>query len=394
MNLRSSSFASSSLEHEYQSELAAEKIRLTRILVLVAVPINLSFIVLDLWAVPSALAEVWLVRGVMTLALVVLFATTWLEAFPRWYSAAGVFMFLWLGAGILAMILLAEPGDLATQAYYGGLLLLIMGVHTMTYLRVSVASAVTLLVTVAYALVAWHHPRGVDEAASAQIIAHLFFFAATGVIGVVGQTLRDRYSRENYLLRHSLQRDVQLKEEETRRASFLAEHDPLTGLANRLKLERDLVHMLEHAREDGRRLVLMFVDLDHFKPVNDTHGHAVGDRVLRVLGDRLRRAVAGDDLVGRVGGDEFVVATLVDPGDAHAVERVVSSVAAAVETRIDLRGEGLHLSASIGVAAYPGDGDDIDQLLHRADEQMYRVKRSGKGQVSMTDGCLGLDEAS
>jgi two-component system, chemotaxis family, CheB/CheR fusion protein len=89
-----------------------------------------------------------------------------------------------------------------------------------------------------------------------------------------------------------------------------------------------------------------------------------------------------------------VVATLVEPADAHAVERVVSSVAAAVETRIDLRGEALHLSASIGVAAYPGDGDDIDQLLHRADEQMYRVKRSGKGQVSMTEGCLGIDQAS
>jgi diguanylate cyclase (GGDEF)-like protein len=208
------------------------------------------------------------------------------------------------------------------------------------------------------------------------------------VIGAVAQSLRDRYSRENYLLRHSLQRDVELKEEESRRASFLAEHDPLTGLANRLKLERELARMLDRARQDNRCLALMFLDLDSFKPVNDTHGHAVGDRVLRGLAERLRRCVAADDLVARVGGDEFVVGVVVAEADPHAIERAACRVAAAVEECFELRGGVLRLSACIGVAAYPADGQDLEALLHCADEQMYRVKRSGKGGISLSEGCL------
>jgi diguanylate cyclase (GGDEF)-like protein len=387
VKLRTSTFSSASLEQEYQAELAAEKIRLSRILVLLAIPINLAFVMLDLWAIRSSLAEVWTLRVIITLALLGLFASTWLPAFTRWYAPLTALAFLAMGGCINAMIYIAAPTELAAQVYYGGLILIIMGLHSMTNLSTLASASVSLAITLIYAAIALSGDRLAAGGSAVQVIAHLFFFAATAIIGVVGQGLRDRYSRENYLLRHSLQRDVELKEEEKRRASYLAEHDPLTGLANRLQLERRLNDMLQWAARAGQRVAVMFVDLDDFKPVNDTHGHAVGDRVLRVLAERLHRSVEADDVVARVGGDEFVVAMRIADDDPLAIARVADRVAAAVGQGIELRGTTLQLSACVGVAAYPIDGRDLETLLHRADDQMYRVKNTGKGRISLTAGC-------
>ena len=138
----------------------------------------------------------------------------------------------------------------------------------------------------------------------------------------------------------------------------------------------------------------MFLDLDDFKPVNDTHGHAVGDRVLKVLAERLQRSVLAGDVVARVGGDEFVIGMLVEDAAEAAIPRSVARVAAAVGEGIDLRGATLHLTASIGVAAFPEDGADIDTLLRAADQEMYRVKNAGKGGTSLTRACGASSQAA
>jgi diguanylate cyclase (GGDEF)-like protein len=169
--------------------------------------------------------------------------------------------------------------------------------------------------------------------------------------------------------------------------SYLAEHDPLTGVANRLKFDTYAHAMLERARESGLLLQILFLDLDGFKPVNDEHGHAVGDRVLKVIAERLRQNTQPDDIVARVGGDEFVVAMLLPrdhrTGGAVAAEKIASAIAEGIE----LRGMSLRLSASIGVACYPLDGDDLAEVIHAADAQMYLVKNRGKSGIASTPGC-------
>lgn len=372
------------LEREYQAELAHEKVRLTRIVVLLAVPLNVAFLVLDLWAVPSALGAVWVLRMVIFGTLLVLFVATWMRSFPRWYAALIATSILIVGQAINAMILLANPDELAAQVYYGGLILVILALHTMTHLEVRLAAAISVVFALTYLGIALAHGRARGAGLPVQVVAHLFFFAGTAVIGGVAQSLRDRYSRENYVLRHSLQRDVEIKQEESRRAAFLAEHDPLTGLANRMQLERVVRDRIERARAGKGSLALMFVDLDDFKPVNDTHGHAAGDRVLRLLAERLRRCTTSEDLVARLGGDEFVV--VVDAGDREQLTRVAGRIAAAIREPVELRGAPLRLTASIGVSGFPADGADFEALLRSADEQMYRVKRSGKGGISLTTG--------
>jgi len=155
-----------------------------------------------------------------------------------------------------------------------------------------------------------------------------------------------------------------------------ANHDSLTGLVNRHRLRAELQAAIDRAADEGGGLALLYIDLDDFKHVNDRGGHAVGDRLLRELAARMQRGVRQNDLVARVGGDEFVV-LLPDCG-----------VQVAREVADNLRGrlvapyrlpEGLfQLDASIGVATFPADGADAEALLMHADREMYAAKHGDR----------------
>ncbi len=154
-----------------------------------------------------------------------------------------------------------------------------------------------------------------------------------------------------------------------------AEADALTGLPNRATFTQRLQQAVERAAERGGMLGLMFVDADRFKAINDTYGHAVGDRVLVEIGQRLQRALRESDLVARLGGDEFAVLLepLSEPADAALVARKIE---AQMERPLPLEtGPAIVPRVSIGLAFYPGDGADAAALLQRADQLMYDVKR-------------------
>lgn len=159
-----------------------------------------------------------------------------------------------------------------------------------------------------------------------------------------------------------------------------ASHDPLTGLGNRDWLASKLVRAIAEARDQDRYVGAIFVDLDRFKAINDTLGHAAGDAVLTEIAERLRQATRRDDGVARVGGDEFVVvaAALAQPEDAMAVaEKLLATVAVPVAF-----GDGqVDVSVSLGVALYPTDAAEPSALLHAADVAMYRAKQTGRNRV-------------
>lgn len=156
-----------------------------------------------------------------------------------------------------------------------------------------------------------------------------------------------------------------------------ANHDSLTGLVNRDRLRVELQAAIDRAADEGGGLALLYIDLDGFKRVNDRAGHAVGDRLLRELAERMRHAVRQNDLVARVGGDEFVV-LLPDCRDAQAAREVADSLRARLTAPCQLP-EGLfQLDASIGVAAFPAHGADAEALLMHADGAMYAAKHAGR----------------
>jgi diguanylate cyclase (GGDEF)-like protein/PAS domain S-box-containing protein len=161
----------------------------------------------------------------------------------------------------------------------------------------------------------------------------------------------------------------------------LAYTDPLTGLPNRRRFEERMEAALWQARLDGATVALLFLDLDGFKAVNDSHGHAAGDELLQVVANRLRGRLRRGDLLGRLGGDEFLIGL---PGlDAAAAQqeagRVADQLREALAEPVLLGTTTVQVRASIGLSVHPDDGTEFGALLHRADARMYAGKHPTAG---------------
>lgn len=154
----------------------------------------------------------------------------------------------------------------------------------------------------------------------------------------------------------------------------LAYHDPLTGLANRTQMRDQLTLAIASTRRHGDLLGVAYLDLDCFKPINDTLGHAMGDRALALIADRLRASVRAGDTVARLGGDEFAV-VLPRIADAGDLEYAAKKLYDAIAQPMSLDGNTLAITASIGLALFDPDTDDIDSLLIKADLAMYSSRR-------------------
>ncbi len=167
----------------------------------------------------------------------------------------------------------------------------------------------------------------------------------------------------------------------------LAHRDTLTGLANRYTLEARLDQLVADARRHDRRLAVMFLDMDNFKTINDTLGHAVGDQFLLATATRLAASVRDNDIVARLGGDEFVV-VLAEVVDSHAATSVATQILETLRQPIVVGAHTLRTSASIGVCFYPQDGDSRGALMQSADIAMYHAKRAGKSSYHFYDATM------
>ena len=164
---------------------------------------------------------------------------------------------------------------------------------------------------------------------------------------------------------------------------FLATHDALTGLPNRLMFREHLDELLARARADATALHVLFIDLDRFKDVNDSLGHNVGDLLLRAVVARLHDALTEADMIARLGGDEFVVLVKHPTDGVAIVIETIDAIQAALAQPFMISGSQLQVSASIGVSSFPGDGEDAQTLLKHADMAMYGAKQRGKNTYQM-----------
>lgn len=161
------------------------------------------------------------------------------------------------------------------------------------------------------------------------------------------------------------------------RLLHLAYYDTLTGLANRQLLLNRLQTAIAHARRADERFAVLYLDLDHFKDLNDTRGHRFGDQVLVGVAQRLSGHLRATDTVARLGGDEFVI-ILDQVGSDVAIVETADKLIGLMRQPMEVGGERLYVGASIGIARYPEDGDDPDSLLMRADAALYRAKQNGR----------------
>lgn len=173
--------------------------------------------------------------------------------------------------------------------------------------------------------------------------------------------------------------------------SHMAEHDLLTNLPNRALLADRLVQSILLAKRHGSKLALMFLDIDHFKRINDSMGHAIGDQLLQSVAKRLQSSVRISDTVSRHGGDEFVI-LLPEIGDVRSVDHFAEKLIHSVGMSHFISGQELRVTLSIGISIYPDDGVDAEVLMRNADMAMYHAKKKGRNSYEIFT--QGMDTCS
>jgi len=180
----------------------------------------------------------------------------------------------------------------------------------------------------------------------------------------------------------AVSRDISERKEAEQRIEFQAYHDALTGLPNRMLFKDRLSVAIARAHRKGSPIGVMFLDLDHFKLVNDTLGHTVGDRLLRGVAERLKESLREEDTVSRLGGDEFTL-LVVDLATDDDIGKIAQKVLEAIAKPFRIDEHELYVTTSIGIALYPQDGSDPDTLLKNADAAMYRAKELGRSNYQL-----------
>jgi diguanylate cyclase (GGDEF)-like protein len=171
--------------------------------------------------------------------------------------------------------------------------------------------------------------------------------------------------------------DISEMKTKEKQIEYMAYHDPLTGLPNRTLLKDRLEHAITRARRDTKMLQLIFIDLDNFKDVNDSAGHAQGDELLKEAAERLDNVTRASDTVARLGGDEFII-MVTDVDDMMEIIGLVKRIQEAFAAPFDIDGKLFHITCSIGISVFPGDGEDADTLVRHADLAMYHSKDKGR----------------
>jgi diguanylate cyclase (GGDEF)-like protein/PAS domain S-box-containing protein len=194
--------------------------------------------------------------------------------------------------------------------------------------------------------------------------------------------IMDPISRKLYYI--STFSDITERKKNQEKLDQLAHYDALTGLMNRHFMKISLQNLIDRQRDSKSIFAVLFIDLDHFKQINDRYGHHIGDLVLQESSQRILGAIRQNDYVGRIGGDEFVV-LLTRLEKIEDALRVAEKIVKKISLPYNVNTKTHHISASIGVAQYPLHGDSVEDLMRRADTAMYRAKNSGRARVSLFD---------
>ena len=196
-------------------------------------------------------------------------------------------------------------------------------------------------------------------------------------LAVRGQVTRDTAMRAERII--GVANDTTVRKHAEQHIAFLAHHDTLTGLPNRALLQDRIARAIAFSHRNDTKVAVLFIDLDHFKTINDSLGHLLGDALLRLVAERILGCLRDLDTVARLGGDEFVV-VIPELAQGSDVNMVAVKLLETLATHFHLQGHDLHVSASVGISIYPADGTDAETLMRNADTAMYHAKARGRSQ--------------
>lgn len=175
-----------------------------------------------------------------------------------------------------------------------------------------------------------------------------------------------------------INRDITDRIKESERLAHLAHYDNLTKIPNRYLLLERVSHLITQSERNNNNFTLLYIDLDKFKTINDTRGHAFGDHILKETASRIVQTIRHSDTIARIGGDEFVL-LLENTSDKNVIMTISEAVIETLNRAFFVNNEVVNISCSIGISIYPDDGTTTDELLAKADRAMYKAKESGRG---------------
>ncbi len=385
------------LEDEYQQHIGPEKIRAIRLSCLLVIVLTLPFAIVDIWALPNNLAFAWVIRAACFVMAVAFFRASRMPQFLSRYTPIGVCLYLSIGLMIEVLVAISGPADAARAIYSNGVMLPIMAMYSLSFFSIPITFSVSFIFVAVYALISLvlHDAIGIGQLGT--VLTNMLLLASAASIGFLSQLGRDVYERQAFLRRRSLDNELQATERARQLSEHYSNHDALTGLANRKAFEKRVAVLLDGYRPELNDVAVLFIDIDGFKPVNDRYGHALGDKVLQVLGQRIVAGVSENDSVARMGGDEFVV--VLDLARDHLQQRSADQLARSVAQRLlddisraisiesgsDGRAVQVRVGASIGIALASMHARNPAMLITIADQAMYQAKRSGKGAAWLAD---------
>jgi len=358
-------FADAGLEQAFRRDYDARIASQVRLSLFFGALLYLSLGWQDVWFFPESYPLVWLLRGTVAagmIGMLLLVRHPVVYCYYPWLIAAGELV---AGAGAIAMIGLGSAEVAAS--YYFGLTLVIVWGYTFSGLRLPWAATINIVLLAGYLAVS----LAVDHTAPIWLATNgSNMLAASLLVGFTAYLIE----RQRRILFYQ----AMLLDAERRNQEHLALSDHLTGLPNRAYFERRIKEAVGRAQRHGHALAVIYIDIDEFKPINDSYGHQVGDSVLAVLARGLEQTLRANDTVARVGGDEFV-ALLEEVGGRAKAEKVADKLREAVRRPVTVRlpdgGSAIvQVSASIGVVMFPEDADTPHALLARADAAMYEDK--------------------
>ncbi|MEJ5167706.1 MAG: sensor domain-containing diguanylate cyclase [Arcobacteraceae bacterium] len=182
---------------------------------------------------------------------------------------------------------------------------------------------------------------------------------------------------ENYL---AFTEDITSKKEQETKIANMAFYDPLTNLANRNYLKEEVQKTIKESLRNNQKFVLMFLDLDGFKAVNDTYGHLIGDKVLKYVASIIKKSVRESDFISRIGGDEFII--LFKNLDDMYISNIASKIIGNISKEFEVDGNYIKIGCSIGIGVFPKNGTTIEELINNADSAMYKSKKEGKNRFT------------
>jgi diguanylate cyclase len=319
----------------------------------------------------------WLILSLLLPGVGVMLLCQWLSR--RGHIDLAITLFLYALASLVALLMWVSEGiqDVALLSFPALLIMAGLLVRARAFFLLLAAMVVYLVVlSVATEVLHWRS-NGYISPPLEQLRDVLTILSVSGLaVWLILSDLQKALAR--------LRTQIASYRESQAQLTYLSQHDNLTGLANRTLGRERIERAIAAARRQQRRVALLFVDLDNFKSINDSLGHAAGDEFLRQVAQRLLMAVRASDIVARQGGDEFVLG-LTDVGDAADASAVATAALQRMDGLFEIRDTQVSSSCSIGIAIFPEDGDDYEELLRKADSAMYRAKEAGRNLARFYD---------